>query len=315
MNISRGPFYDPVRLDVLIRSHESKNGRTDNDKAKLEGFLKTLRVKVNHRDLKRNENGESVRNVRTIFGLATNEDGEGGHNIHLPRVQSCGGRPKEVEFYHDEITASPPSGSTDKATGKATGKLTVKPAGSARSNLKSKDKEVDTSKDDPDQKGPNGGYISVYQFFIESTFFSVRTAMVSNYDSRLWHIYQRSRSVGCQFWKQEESDLSPSCCVWCTNRAVYAVEARTLSDGEDDQICRSCAGGKCKVDTSRRPRNCRPSIKFKSCLGLTLLLSTSIKEATDILMQLEWVQYVGNHEIHNDSGTRPPQAEGQLPEA
>ena len=68
-----------------------------------------------HLGEKKNRAGESIPRVKTIFGLANKSDGHGLE--HLPRVQSFGAGPKDVEFFLNDSSGAPSSLSTGQAAG------------------------------------------------------------------------------------------------------------------------------------------------------------------------------------------------------
>lgn len=101
VNVSHGAFYDAIPLDALIRKYGAGN------KSKLQSFLKRVRVKVTHLAEKRNKAGESIPRVKTIYGLASKDDGHGLD--HPPLVKSFGAGPKDVKFFLND-SVSPPGG-------------------------------------------------------------------------------------------------------------------------------------------------------------------------------------------------------------
>ncbi|KAL9131513.1 MAG: hypothetical protein Q9217_000592 [Psora testacea] len=149
INVSHGVFYDAIPLDQLIQKYGSAN---QFNRAKVQAFLKGVRVRVTHLGEKKNKAGESVPRVKTIFGLANKSDG--ASLAHPPRVQNFGVGPKEVEFFlNDSSTGAPSSSSTSQATGTQGGKK------------KGKGKKSGATVDPQGQGGQGGRYISVYDFF------------------------------------------------------------------------------------------------------------------------------------------------------
>ncbi|KAL9118826.1 MAG: hypothetical protein Q9187_004617 [Circinaria calcarea] len=155
INVSHGAFYDPIPLNQLIE----KYGREQHfNLFKVESFIKRVRVRTTHLKEKTNRTGQVVPRVKTIFGLATKNDGHGLE--HPPRVQKHGANAKEVEFF---LSDSPQAiGSSSAVSGTATGQP------SKSSGKKGKGKKGGPSENIPTQPGSStsqGRYISVYDFF------------------------------------------------------------------------------------------------------------------------------------------------------
>ena len=151
VNVSHGAFYDAVPLEQLINRYGSAHGF---NRVKLQAFLKRVRVRVTHLGEKKNKAGESIPRVKTIFGLATQND---GYKLdHPPRVSRFGAGPKEVEFFLSDSSGAPSSSSQSQA------------AATPGSKKKGKGKKGGESSQGPGQ-GPGqdqgGRYISVYDFF------------------------------------------------------------------------------------------------------------------------------------------------------
>ncbi|KAI1284237.1 ribonuclease H-like domain-containing protein [Xylaria sp. FL0933] len=107
INVSHAAFYQPVRLDQLIMSFLQKNNA-----AKLNSFLKKLRVRTTHLKERKNKRGEIVIRAKTISGLATSKDGE---NLdHPPRVRGHGAGPKDVEFWLEDRSGDKASSAPKK---------------------------------------------------------------------------------------------------------------------------------------------------------------------------------------------------------
>ena len=148
VNVSHGAFYDPVPLEQLINRYGSAHAF---NRVKLQAFLKRVRVRVTHLGEKKNKAGESIARVKTIFGLANQNDGHG--LPHPPRVSKFGAGPKEVEFFLND-SGAPSSSSTSQA------------AATPGSKKKGKGKKGGESSQGPGQDVAEGGrYISVYDFF------------------------------------------------------------------------------------------------------------------------------------------------------
>ncbi|KAK1977461.1 putative RNA interference and gene silencing protein [Colletotrichum cereale] len=103
VNVSHGAFYQEGPLDQLIlRFDPHLRGKT-----RIEAFLKRLRVRTTHLAEKKNKSGEVIHRIKTIFGVATPNDGQG--LVHPPRVREYGAGPKHVEFWLDTPTQIEPS--------------------------------------------------------------------------------------------------------------------------------------------------------------------------------------------------------------
>lgn len=76
VNVSHGTFYDAIPLESLIKRHQANKDNKDN-KLRLQSFLKRVRVRVTHLAAKKNIAGESIPRVKTIYGLASKDDGHG----------------------------------------------------------------------------------------------------------------------------------------------------------------------------------------------------------------------------------------------
>lgn len=156
VNVSHGIFYDAIPLGSLIEKYGASNN------SGLQSFLKRVRVKVTHLAEKKNKAGESIPRVKTIYGLASKDDGHGLD--HPPLVRSFGAGPNDVEFFLNDSIGEPSSLSAGQA------------AGTLSSEKKGKDSKGGASTHGPGQNvsGQNasrqnasqgGRYISVYEFF------------------------------------------------------------------------------------------------------------------------------------------------------
>ena len=149
VNVSHGAFYDAIPLDELIQRYGSAH---QYNRIKLQSFLKRVRVRVIHLAEKKNKAGETLARVKTIFGLANENDGQGLD--HPPRVVKFGAGPKEVEFFLNDSSGAPSSSSTGQ------------PAGTPASKKKGKGKKGGAPSQGPSQGVLQGGrYITVYDFF------------------------------------------------------------------------------------------------------------------------------------------------------
>lgn len=133
VNVSYGAFYQDVPLPQLMQTYRTQN------KARLEKFLKRVKIRTTHLPQKKNKKGEIVHRVKTISGLANKYDGRSLE--HPPRVKAHGAGPKDVEFWMD--------GAPQNSGGKGKGK----------------GKKAEPAK--PQPGASSGRYISVYDFFVE----------------------------------------------------------------------------------------------------------------------------------------------------
>jgi eukaryotic translation initiation factor 2C len=130
VNVSHAVFYKPGPLVDLINAFANAYGR---NVYQLEKFLKKVRVETTHLPVKKNKAGERIPRVKTIFALATTND---GFSLpHPPQIGKFAASPKEVKFWLDSPDQTP----------------------------KSRAKKAKDS-----TKSPTG-YISVYDFFKTST--------------------------------------------------------------------------------------------------------------------------------------------------
>ena len=177
VNVSHGAFYDAIRLDQLIQKYGSAH---QFNRVKLQSFLKKVRVRVIHLEEKRNKAGETIARVKTIFGLANNDDGQGLD--HPPRVATFGAGSKGVEFFLTDPSGAPSSSSKGQAAG-TPGAPSSSSKGQAAetpgSKKKGKGKKGGEPNQGPSQGVPQGGrYITVYDFF-QSCIYSIPAQLYS----------------------------------------------------------------------------------------------------------------------------------------
>jgi hypothetical protein len=128
-----------------------------------------VRVQTTHLPEKRNKANEVIPRIKTIFGLARKDDGS--RSAHPPRVsQPHGAGAKGVEFWLDGNASSSgaPKAEAQRAAtgtgkGKGKGKGKAQPQSAAASG--------------------SGRYISVFDFFKTSTFFSCLSRVVTDCNS------------------------------------------------------------------------------------------------------------------------------------
>jgi eukaryotic translation initiation factor 2C len=136
VQVTHGVFYTAGDLNQLMSSYLSTHY---NDFRALEKFLKLVKVKTTHLPERKNKAGQVIPRIKTIFALATPNDGSKA--AHRPRVKRYGAGPKDVEFWLD--------GDINKSGGKGTSKK-------------------ETPKGKPgDATSGTGRYISVFNFFKE----------------------------------------------------------------------------------------------------------------------------------------------------
>ena len=99
INVTHAPFYKPGSLLNLMKEYGSS---CNYNVYKTDKFLKRLRVKVIHIAERKNKTGRPIPRIKTIFGLATPNDGHG--LPHPPRVPKFGANAREVQFF---LNASP----------------------------------------------------------------------------------------------------------------------------------------------------------------------------------------------------------------
>ena len=158
VNVSNAAFYAPLPLAQAIQAWGPPNAY---DRVKLQAFLKYVRVKVLHIKPKKNKAGQLIPRVKTIFALATRNDGRGKDGpTHPPEVPTFAAGPRDVKFWLDDAPAesssttpsAPPAGKASGKKGK--GKAQAPAGGSSRSGPPS---------------GESGGrYISVAEHFLNS---------------------------------------------------------------------------------------------------------------------------------------------------
>jgi eukaryotic translation initiation factor 2C len=93
VNVSHGAFFQTGPLPGLMGIYGTRNT------AGLERFLKLVRVQTTHLPEKKNNAGQVIPRIKTIFGLARTDD---GHKLlKRPQVKSHGAGAKDVEFWLD----------------------------------------------------------------------------------------------------------------------------------------------------------------------------------------------------------------------
>ncbi|KAI0554701.1 ribonuclease H-like domain-containing protein [Xylaria curta] len=98
-NVSHAAFYSKGSLGDVMKSFLQAN---EDNPYKLASFLKRVRITVNHLE-KKNNKGQIVQRVKTIYGLAAPGDGstKAGKPVleHPPQVSKFGAGAKDVKFW------------------------------------------------------------------------------------------------------------------------------------------------------------------------------------------------------------------------
>ncbi|CAI4213970.1 unnamed protein product [Parascedosporium putredinis] len=149
VNVSHGVFYSHGPLDRLMSEYAERN----RSPAAQASFIKKLRVTMLHLPERKNRRGQVVTRVKTVLGLATQNDGHGLD--HPPRVQKFGAGPKEVEFWMDANHNTQPAPATSSTPSGSGGKKKKGKGGGQAAEGAAK----------PPQAAGAGKYISVYDYF------------------------------------------------------------------------------------------------------------------------------------------------------
>lgn len=164
INVSHGAFYQGGQLSRLMDAYGFRNLRS------LEKFLKRVRVRTTHLQVKKNKKGLEVPRIKTIYGLA---DKRSSKLAHPPRVKIFGAGPKDVEFWLNEEAPSAPKVTAASVTGADPAQTTPKKKGKGKG--KGGKAKVAGSGSDPAVAGPApagqsdaGRYISVSDFFLKT---------------------------------------------------------------------------------------------------------------------------------------------------
>ena len=118
INVSHGAFFKPGPLQSLIT--EFFNSIRSENWYQAERFFKKVRVKTTHLPVKKNKSGMEIPRIKTIIGLANNNDGHG--LPHPPQVGRYPASSKQVKFWYEPDSESASSSSkpaTKGAPGKA----------------------------------------------------------------------------------------------------------------------------------------------------------------------------------------------------
>lgn len=146
VNPTHAAFFQDGPLDQFIINLRSFQRNTYRQAA----FINRIKVRTTHLKEKLDKQGRPIPRIKTIFGYATKNDGQGLE--HPPRVKAFGSGPKDVEFWLD----APPKGQSQAAS--ASG---GKKKGGKASNPQS-------------VSGSSAGqYISVYDFFVRTHNFRI----------------------------------------------------------------------------------------------------------------------------------------------
>lgn len=146
VNVSNAAFIAPLPVPDSMSAFSRAYGT---NRIKLQEFLKGVRVVLTHIPAKKNKAGKMVPRVKTIFALATRNDGRDGDDPEHPaKVKAFGAGPKDVEFW---LSDTPPTGGKK---GKGTAKGEASTGGSGPKA--------------PASGGSGGRYISVAAHFLKS---------------------------------------------------------------------------------------------------------------------------------------------------
>lgn len=102
VNVSHAVFLPGIPLVELFKGTATHR----QDPFALERLVKKVRIETTHLPVKKNKAGEVIPKVKTIFGLATTNDGQGTPNP--PRVSKYGAGPKDVSFFLEEQPGKDP---------------------------------------------------------------------------------------------------------------------------------------------------------------------------------------------------------------
>jgi len=302
-NVSHGVFYNPIPLDQLIQQYGSAKGF---NLFKLQTFLKGVRVRTIHLKEKRNKAGEPIIKAKTIYGLATKNDGQAmEHPPQMPMDKPLGGGPKVVEFFLGESPGAPSSASTGQPGGKKKGKG-KKGTAPAEAQAGSSSKSVGGSS--------SGKYISVFDFF-KSGMYSITLPQAV---LRMWTAHGRTIKDGnipvVNVGNRENpSYLPPEVCVVLPGQTYRSK----LGPQETADMIKFAV---------RKPHLNANSIAQDSPQVIGVLPSTNVtmvshilnvfKSDTSILtlMQLDTIWNSCEHEIDNGSGSYLGRTKDQIQE-
>ncbi len=93
VQVKHSPFYETGSLDRLMTLFIQSNGP---NKFRLAKYIEGVSVNIIH-IANRNRAGQQIKRMKTIWGLATQTDGE--RLARRPRVHSYGAGPKDVQFW------------------------------------------------------------------------------------------------------------------------------------------------------------------------------------------------------------------------
>ena len=94
VNVTTGTFWKTNNLASIIRELK-RESRCNNEDPELEHHVRGLKVDMLHINDK-NQGGERIPRIQTVYGFATNKDGLGSDN---PPVASNGATPRAVTFW------------------------------------------------------------------------------------------------------------------------------------------------------------------------------------------------------------------------
>lgn len=162
VNVSHGAFYQAGPLVTLMELRGAGRG-SPSILYKLEKFLSKVRVRTTHLKEKKNKNGEVIPRIKTMIGLARNDDGR--DLAHPPRVKQFAAGPKDVQFWLD---GPAPTSSEPKVAQADTGAGKGGKGGKGKKGGKGGKAAAPQGPAQPAAAGGSGKYISVYDFFAQS---------------------------------------------------------------------------------------------------------------------------------------------------
>lgn len=110
VNVTHAVCYRNIKLDGLMNEFGTFN------KASLAKYLKYVRLQRIHLPVRKNKAGATILGAKTIWDLATNNDGF--DNEHPPQVLKYGAGPKDVKFFMSDTASASSSKPASKKGGK-----------------------------------------------------------------------------------------------------------------------------------------------------------------------------------------------------
>ncbi|KAJ5659638.1 hypothetical protein N7507_006089 [Penicillium longicatenatum] len=98
VNVNHGTFFRPGPMLDLTNGFMQEYGE---DRQLFNRYIRGLRVEVSHLPLDKDENGVEKRRQKSIWGIASPNDGKKGDKFK-PRVKNLGSSPANVEFWETD---------------------------------------------------------------------------------------------------------------------------------------------------------------------------------------------------------------------